>query len=71
MEDHRWVTLDELAERLGVNKRTIMRWWREDKIEIVKLSWKSVVIAPDEAERVVSEYRERFEARLNRINGRS
>jgi excisionase family DNA binding protein len=53
MVDENFLTLKDVAERLGVSKVTLWRWVKAGKLSAVKLSQRTVYVRKDELERFI------------------
>lgn len=55
MVDENFLTLKDVAERLGVSKVTLWRWVKAGKLSAVKLSQRTVYVRRDELDRFIRE----------------
>jgi excisionase family DNA binding protein len=53
MVDENFLTLKDVAERLGVSKVTLWRWIKDGKLSAIKLSQRTVYVRKDELERFI------------------
>jgi len=51
MVDESLLTLDEVAERLGVSRVTLWRWIKNGKLAVVRLSQRTIYVRREELER--------------------
>jgi excisionase family DNA binding protein len=53
MVGHELLTADEVAARLKIAKRTVLRWSREGRLECVRISAKVVLLPAEAVDRFV------------------
>ncbi|MBA4389970.1 MAG: transcriptional regulator [Syntrophus sp. (in: bacteria)] len=55
MVDESLITLDEVAERLGISRVTLWRWVKDGKVPVVKLSQRKIYVRKVELEKLMTE----------------
>jgi excisionase family DNA binding protein len=69
MSETELLTADEAAEKLRIEKRTLLKWARENKIESVKLSRKVVLFTADAIDEFVQSRSKKIEPAIMNHRG--